>query len=258
MNVNNFYKEVFEDILGLDVLGLESRFPELVKLVNRRTLVTFSNLIPCKYITYLDLSDNRNMIKEDKLRQGTEWYIDDPTLDKFNLPILSIDSINYNNISGVDPYNPDASAYYSAVIASRQNITLESVLMGSEYTYNRTLVDSAIPYKRYHELRGGRVLYLQNYAFNGTIEITINTRYPNIVSIPEEYREIFIELACYDIKTKLYNELKFLEDVVTPSGNLNLKISDWEGAYKEREDYLRDLRNRSLPDRVGRHYFQIL
>ena len=43
MDVNNFYKEVFEDTLGLDVLGLESTYQNLVKLVETKTLITFSN-----------------------------------------------------------------------------------------------------------------------------------------------------------------------------------------------------------------------
>lgn len=258
MDVNNFYKEVFEDILGLDVLGLESRFKDLVKLVNRRTLITFSNLIPCKYITYLDLDDTSKMIREDHQRVGTEWVIDDPVLAKFHLPILGIESINYSNMAGTDPYDPSSAAYYNAVIASRQNLTLESVLMGSEYTYNRTLIDSAIPFKKYHELRGPNVLYLQNYAYSGTIEITIKTRYPNLASIPEEYRETLITLALYDIKIKLYNELKYLEDIVTPAGNLNLRVSDWDGAFRDREDFLKDLRSRTMPDRVGKGYFHIV
>lgn len=257
MDVGAFYKEIFEDTLGLDVLGLESRFRDLVKIVESKTLLTFGNYVPIKYLTYLDLTDESNIIRKDHQTLGVEYWLRDPVLEKYHLPILAVDQIDYNNVGNVDPYDPDSSAYYSSVIASRNNITLESVLMGSEYTYNRTLTDFAFPWKRYYELRGSNVLYLRNYAFGGTAEITIRTRFPNIASIPEEYREVVITLAKYDIKIKLWNDLKYLENVVTPAGNLDLKINDWEGAEREREDYLRTLRTMTFPDRISAKYFVI-
>ena len=222
MNVNNFFRTLFEDTLGLDVLGLDNRFADFVKLIDRNTLVTFSNLIPAKYLTYLDLSDPRNIVRKDRHTLG-----------------------------------PNSSAYYSSLIASRQNLTLEGVFMGSEYTRNRTLIDSAIPFKMYKELRGPRTLYLRNFAYEGEVELTLKVPWPNIVSIPEEYKEILLTLCQYDIKIKLWNELKYVEDVVTPTGNLNLRM-DWESAAKEREDYIQQLRLKTIPDRMGPVYFHIL
>ena len=257
MNVNSFFRILFEDTLGLDVLGLEARFSDLVKLIDRSTLVTFSNLIPAKYLSYLDLKDPRNIVKKDRHTLGVEYYIDDPVLDKFHLPILAVDKIEPNNVGAVDPYDPDSSAYYSSLVASRNNLTLEGVLMGSEYTYNRTLIDSTVPFKPYKELRGPRTLYLRNYSYYGEVELSLRVPWPNIVSIPEEYREIFLTLCQYDIKVKLWNELKYMEDIVTPTGNLSLRV-DWESAAKEREDYINDLRHRTIPDRIGPTYFRIL
>lgn len=258
MNVNNFYRELFEYTLGLDVLGLEKQFPQLIKLINRKTILAFSNAIPVIYHYYLDLTNEANIVKKEQHTLGVEYYLSDPVLDKFQMPILSVDSIEYNNIGAVDPYDPDSTAYYNSVITSRQNLTLESVLFGSEYTYNRTLTDSAMPFKRYHELRGSRVLYLKNYAIQGTVEVTMHIAWPNLVSIPEEYHEAFMGLAKLDVKQACWNQLKYLEDVVTPVGNLNLKINDWEGAEKERDEYLQSLRTKSFPDRVGASFFHIL
>lgn len=258
MDVNIFYKELFEDTLGLDVLGLENQFPLLVKLINRKTLTTFGNLVPIKYLHYMDLTDENNIVKKEQHTLGVEYYINDPVLDKYHLPIFEVESIEYNNVGNVDPYDPDSTAYYSSIIASRQNLTLESMLFGSEYTYNRTLTDAAIPFKRYHELRGSRVLYLLNYAIQGTVEVVLKTRWPNLVSIPEEYRESFMDLAKYDIKIYLWNQLKYLESVVTPSGNLDLKISDWESAERDRTEFLKELRVKTFPDRVGNTYFHVL
>lgn len=258
MDVQLFYRELFEDTLGLDVLGLESRFPDLVNMIETKTLMTFSNYIPVIYKMYLDLTDESGIIRKDHQTLGVEYYLKDPVLDKYNLPILDILAINYNNLSDVDPYDPNSTQYYSSVIASRNNLTLEAVLMGAEYTYSRTLIDTSMPFKRYHELRGSRVLYLRNYSFGGRAELEIKTRWPNLVAIPEEFRQEFIELAKLDVRIKLWNELKYLESIVTPSGNIDLKISEWESADRDRETFLHELRSRTFPDRVMDNYFQIL
>ena len=257
MNVNQFYTELFESTLGLDVIGLDSCFREFVKIIDSKTLITFGNLIPIRYLHYLDLTDTSKIVKKEQHTLGVEYYLDDPVLDKYKLPILGVEKIEYNNVGDVDPYDPDSTAYYNSVITSRQNLTLESVLFGSLYTENRTLTDSAMPFKRYHELRGPRVLYLKNYAIQGTVEVTLKTRWPNVVSIPEEYRADFIKLAKLDIEIAAWNSLRYLEDIVTSSGNLSLRFN-WEGAEQEREDFLKELRNRSFPDRAGPMYFQIL
>ena len=62
MNVNSFLKELFEDRLGLDYLGLDYRFAELVQLIERKTLLGFSNCIGVKYLTYLDLGDHSKIV----------------------------------------------------------------------------------------------------------------------------------------------------------------------------------------------------
>ena len=258
MDVNKFYRELFNETLGLDILGLEGEYQNLIRMIESKTILTFSNYIPMLYLTYLDLSDRSKIIRDDHNAIGVEYYLDDPVLDKFNLPILGIEKIDYNNTGeNVDPYDPNSSSYYSSVIAARNNLTLEGVLMGSEYTYNTTLVNASLPWNRYHELRGPHTLFLRNYSFEGTAEITVKTRYPNLVSIPEEYRETFITLAKYDVKIMLGNNLRYLENIVTPSGNLSLQF-DWSSAETDREDFLKDLRSRTLPDRVGASYFRII
>lgn len=258
MNVNQFYTELFENVLGLDVLGLENQFRELVKIVDTKTLLAFGNLIPIKYLYYLDLTDTSKIVKKEQHTLGVEYYIDDPVLDQYKLPILGVEKIEYNNVGDVDPYDPDSTAYYNSVITSRQNLTLESVLFGSEYTYSRVLTDAAMPFKRYFELRGPRVLYLKNYAIQGTVEVTLKTRWPNIISIPEEYHEDFVRLAGYDCKIYVWNQLKYLRSITTPAGNIDLQIDSWENAEQERQDFLRELKTRSFPDRTGPMYFQIV
>lgn len=257
MQVNNFLKGVFEDRLGLDYLGLDYRFAELVQLIERKTLLAFSNCIGVKYLTYLDLSDRSKIVRKDFNSRGVEYHIDDPILDKFRLPILAVESVRYNNATGVDPYDTNSTEYYSSLITSRQNMTLDGLLMGSESSTNMLLTDTAIPYKPYKEFRGGRILYLRNWGFTGIVEVELKTTWPNLVSIPEEYHEDFTQLAIYDIQIKLWNELKYLEDVPTANGNLQLRV-DWSGAEGERKDFLRDLKQKSLPDRMGPRYFQLL
>lgn len=256
MDVSVFYDTLFNSTLGLDDLGLENRERELVKLVETRTLVSFSQCVPAVYKTYLDMNDPSHMVRKDHHTIGTEFYLDDPILDRFNLEILELGFIEPSNTSVVDPYDPDSSAYYSGVLASRNAVSLEQVLMGTEYTRATTLIDSAMPWKRYQELRGPRIIYFKNWP-KTAVEISLMVRWPNIASIPTEYFEQFLNLARLDCEAKLWMSLRYMEDIVTPTGNLNLRI-DWSNSARERDEYFRELRSRSVPDRVAASYFTIL
>lgn len=257
MQVSDFLKDLFEDRMGLDYLGLDSRFPELVQLIERKTLLAFSNCIGVKYLTYLDLSDHSKVVKKDTCTRGVEYHLDDPVLDKFHLPILGVDRVSYNHVNGLDPYDPESAGYYDGILTSRNNMSFEGVLFGSELATNRTLIDNATPYKPYKEFRGGRILYLRNWGYQGVVEVEIKTAWPNIVSIPEEYHEEFTTLAMYDIQIKLWNELRYIEDVPTANGNLQLRFN-WESAENDRKEYLRELKQKSLFDRSGPRYIQLL
>jgi len=257
MNISMFYNNLFRTTLGLEALGLENRERELVRMIDTQTVQTFSECVPAKYRVPLDLRDGHNIVRKEFHTDGVEYYIEDAMLDKFNLEIDGIDHIDYNNVGDVDPYDPDSTAYYSSTLAQRNNIDLESVLMGSEYTRNRTLTDSALPWKRYQELRGPRIIYMKNWGYIGNVVLTLKTRWPNVRSIPQEYFEAFTTLAKLDCQRYLWHDLKYYQDVVTPNGNLTLQF-DWSGAENDRTDYLKDLRRQSLADRAGAAYFYIL
>lgn len=256
MNVNDFYRDLFEDKLGLDVLGLESRYKDLVKLINRTTLLTFSTYIPCIYAIRLDLGDKKLIVREEISRMGRDYYLSDPTLLKFGLQIIEVLGIDLtvSNDNGAT----EREAFYSTMIPDVGVFNIENILLGSEATYNETLIRNAVPFKRNFSMKGSNVLYLLNYPLDGVVDVRIRTSFPNIASIPVEYKEVLMTLAKLDIKIKLYNELKYLEDIVTPSGNLSLRIGDWEGAERDRDDYIKELRIKSFPDRVGTGYFNIV
>lgn len=256
MNVNDFYRDLFEDKLGLDVLGLESRYRDLVNLINRTTLLTFSTYIPCTYAIRLDLGDQNLIIREENNRMGRDYYISDPTLLKFGLQIIEV--LGLDLTVSTDNGATSREAYYSTMIPDIGNFDIANILLGAEASYNETLIRNAVPFKRNFSLKGSNVLYLLNYPLDGIVEVKIRTSFPNIASIPVEYKEVLMNLAKLDIKIKLYNELKYLEDIVTPSGNLSLRISDWESAERDRDDYIKDLRIKSFPDRVGSGYFTIV
>lgn len=249
MDVCDFYTQVFEDDLALDILGLEDRYREYVELINRKTIPTFSQYVPCHFYTYVDLSAyHGDMIFEDRSRVGREYYIDDPVLKKFNVRIIGVDRVE---VTTGREFDPEASWYYSSVITSRQNISLDSILMGAESTYGRNIADSAIPFKKSHEYRGDKVLYLKNYPLEGWCEVCLSVTWPNLASIPEEFRNDLVRLAKYDVKIKEWPNFRYLENIPLPTGgNLDLKF-DWSSAEDDREQFLDDLRHRSLPDRVN-------
>lgn len=250
MDVNVFYKTLFEDTLGLDVLGLESRFKDLVELVNRTTLLTFSDHIPCLYTTIVDPNDHRYVIGKERSHYGKEYYLNDETLERFNMPILDIVDANWADTV--------RSGFFGEIVQAHQYYDVMDMMIGAEQTYMTTLADSAIPFKPDYDYRGGNVIYFRNIPDNTLVELVIKTKFPNLVSIPDAYMESFKKLAAFDIKIKLWNELKYIEEVVTPAGNMNLKISNWESAEQDREEWLKDFRVKSAPDRFGWMYFTLL
>ena len=254
MDVSNFYREVFEDTLGLDILGMTDQYREFVELVNRKTLPIFSQYIPCKYYTYVHLDKCMGELIRDEAynRIGREYYLDDPVIDKFNLQINSVDRVE---LATGTQFDPEASWYYSSVLTSRQNISLDSILMGAESTYGRNIADFAIPFKHYFEYRGNRVLYLKNFSYNGLAEVSMSVNWPNVASVPMEYHNDLVKLAKLDLQIRCWSNLRYLENVPLPTGGtLDLKF-DWASAEQDRDDFLRELKTRSLPDRVGHHGF---
>ena len=256
MDVSNFYTELFEDTLGLDILGMRSNYKLYVEVVNRKTLPTFSRYVPCHFYTYVDLAHYKSqMIYEDHNRVGREYYIDDPTLKKFNMFILGVDRVE---VSSGAQFDPEASWYYSSVITSRQNISLDSILMGAESTYGRNIADFAIPFKKEHEYRGNNVLYLKNYPYQGQVEVTLSVNWPTLASVPEEFKDDLVKLAKLDIEIKEWPNLRYLENIPLPTGgNLDLKF-DWSNAESERDEFINELRRKTLPDRVGPGYFKVV
>ena len=250
MNINVFYKSLFEDILGLDVMGLESRFQDLVELINRNSLYTFSDCIPCKYTTVINPFDPRFLLRREKSHYGRYCYIKDAVIERFNLPIFDIIDCNYADTA--------RSGYYGEIVGANQINDFESIMIGAEQAYATLMSDSAIPFKPNYQYEGGNIVYLRNVPENTPVELVLRVPYPNIASIPDSYMETFRTLAEFDVKIKLWNELKYLEDIVTPAGNLNLKVSDWENAKQERADWLRQFRIDSGPDRYGEMYYTIL
>ena len=258
MNVNQFLHELFEYDLGLDAMGLSNQYRELVKLIDTKTLTTWSNYVPARLLTYIDLRSNRNLVRKDFREAAAEYYIEEPLLDQFKLDILGLGRLEPVGTGSVDPYDPESSAYYSSIIASRQMMTLEDVLMSSEATRSRSLINTAYPWQMEKELVGPRTVRFKNVTDTTGYTLELFVPWPNVCSIPEEYRESFKTLCKLDIKITLWNSCKYVEQVVTPTGNLDLRISDWESAERDRDEYLRNLKNQSLGDRVGPNFFFIL
>lgn len=258
MDVQLFLKELFEYDLGLEALGLANHFREIVRLIDTKTLTTWSNYVPARLLTYIDMRTNRNLVKKDFREAAAEYYIDEPILDQFNLQILGLGRLEPVGTGSVDPYDPESSAYYSSIIASRQTMTLENVLMSAEATRSRALINTAYPWQMEKELVGPRTVRFKNVTDTTGYTLELFIPWPNVVSISSEYKESFKTLCKLDIKMMLWQELKFMESVTTPTGNIDLRIADWESAERDRDEFLRNLKNQSLGDRVGSNFFFLL
>jgi hypothetical protein len=69
-------------------------------------------------------------------------------------------------------------------------------------------------------------------------------------TIPPGCRDSFMELAAWDLKVFLYNNLKGFDGIATAHGTINLKIEEYQGAESERKALLDTWRDTFHLDQV--------
>lgn len=247
------YLELFEDEMGLDTMGLTSFYPALIETIQKKTLPVFSELFPCVYPYLLDPNDMANRIPDAYAGSSVEYRINDPMLDSFGLKVLS-----YKHMYPAykkDEYEKGYQGQYLGGIYGYGGNMLDDMLIGNIQGSINSKYREVLGMNPVCKLKGTKLLELKHFAdFNPYIVELIIT-YPNVNSIQETFKRYFLNLAKFEVGIYLYNKLKYMEDIVTPAGNVNLRISDWEGYPRERDDYITQLRELTFPDRVDGIYY---
>ena len=84
------------------------------------------------------------------------------------------------------------------------------------------------------QLVGPRTVRFKNVTDTTGYTLELFTRWPNLTSVPSEYKESLKTLCKLDIKTYLWQQIKFLENITLPTGNIDLRVADWESAERDR------------------------
>lgn len=245
------YLELFEDEMGLDTMGLTHLYPTLVKLIQKRTIPIFSEMFPCRYPYVLDPSDNTKKVADIYGGGAVEYILEDSVLKSYNMKIISFGQIHpaYKK----EPYSPTYNNMY--IGGNMASLSFDDIMIGAVAEATNSIMRQQIAMSPILKLKGNNVLSIKNMPDFHPYIIELYVTYPNINSISLTFKRYFMNLAKYDVGIYLYNKLKYMEDVVTPAGNLNLKIADWEGYSKDKEDYIKELLQISFPDRVMDLYF---
>lgn len=249
------YIELFEDEMGLDTMGLTNLYPDLVEVIQKRTLPVFSEMFPCVYPYLLDPSDKSKRIADEYGGNVNEYRIEDPVLESYVLKVIS-----YQKLYPAYKKDPYAHGYNNMYIGGMGDtgMNYDDILLGTVISSTRSTIRQAVGMNPTCKLKGSNVLAIKNFADFAPYIVELIVTYPNINSIAETYKRFFMNLAKYDVGIYLYQKMKYVEDVVTPAGNLNLKISDWESFPREKEDYIKELLTLSFPDRVMDNYFMAI
>lgn len=246
------YLELFEDEMGLDTMGLTMYYPQLIETIQKRTLPVFSELFPCIYPYIMDPRDNSKKIPDKYGGSTIEFRIEDHVLDDFGLKVMGHGQ--FYPAYEKKEYDSGYNTMYLGGMQSYGN-SFETILLGSIENSTRSVMRQAIGMNPVCELKGPKLLALKHLPDFSPYIIELLVTYPGVNSIQETFKRYFLNLAKFDVGIFLYAKLKYVEDVITPAGNLNLKISDWESYPRDKEDYIKELRSISFPDRVLNSYF---
>lgn len=246
------YLELFEDEMGLDTMGLSWMYPQLIETIQRRTFPVFSELFPCIYPYVLDPKDTTNRIPDKFSGNSAEFRIEDPVLDDFGLKVLSFRQLYpvYEKSEYEHGYN---NAYLAGVGA--YNGSFDDMLIGNIAAETNSMFRGTLGLNPICKLKGPRLLSIKHFTDYAPYLVELIITYPNVSSMQETFKRYFLNLAKFDVGIYLYAKLKYMQDVVTPAGNVDLKISEWESYPRDKEDYIRELRTLSFPDRVESIYF---
>jgi hypothetical protein len=245
----NVYLELFEDEMGLDTLGLEYLYPELVKLIQRRTLPDFYQHFWCFYPYEFDVRDKSKMIPSRFATNTAEYRVVDETVDSFKMEIIDVhldkSAIEKNEYD----HTQNRTGYINNLI--EWGGSFDDVLLGSLAADTMSTQRYMVGLAPVVKLMGDKVLSVKNIPSGMNHLVTLTVVIPSIIPIRMIYKRQFIALAKLDVQTWLWNRLKYMQDIVTPAGNIDLKISDWESSANDRESFLKELRQISYADRMA-------
>lgn len=127
------------------------------------------------------------------------------------------------------PYHNNRGTYGDIAPAYGINRSVQGVLTSQAYMMvaGQMRSEPTFEYLGYNQIR------LYGYPKTNLTFILACQHMPNGETIKDSCRSSFMEMADLHCKVFLYNNLKFYNNIPTAFGNIELPISDWQGAQEQ-------------------------
>lgn len=230
MDINRLMRKINRH-LGLSALQLEQFYPLIQETLMDDTLRTLAQFFPYEYRIKMNLSET-----SDGVNLGNGEYIYYLT-DKYIESNENIDIISVRSVTGAGTFEQ-----WNAPL---QTFNIDAMILEAAASNIRSLAN--ISTKSFKFLPPNRI-QLKGFGSHDTIYVVCKVTYPSWGAVPESISIAAEQLAKLDVKIALWNELKLYDKLESADGAIDMKIDEWAGAEKEREDLLDNWRNRAFPN----------
>lgn len=216
--------------LGLYFLKLPIDEKDLLDIIDEDTIPAYSIYFPQEL--------KIKITEEDRVPNTVNTFFIDERHVGSGVNIIDIELIHGS-------YNPVSTAMFRPRdVADIMNLQMHLDLTSA--------ISDPVAYKYYPpnkiEILGGRNAMGMFYA---DVLLTHNT---SLTSIRPSQVPTFTKLALLDVKSFLYNNLKYFDQIETSFGSINLRIDEWSNADSEREDLLSQWNDKYLSNRTRNIY----
>ena len=192
------------------------------------TAETFATYFPNVYVLPADLNQLRVKNAIDSTTAAVSDVYELPNLYPLN------QGTNIMSIAKIVPFN--AMGFESATYAYETVDAFQALALAQGIANLASVIEPPMTFK----YLGGRRFRVQNATYyRNKVLIYIEMTYsPELFDLPRAKRPAFSGLAELDFRRTIYNNLKLWNDLRTAVGEHSLRISDWENAEDQRNEYL--------------------
>ena len=211
------------------------------------TLLTYSIYFPLVKNIPCDLNQIRVKVDRDNTTSDVSNIYEIPQIfpkdEEGERTILGIENvIPFNDMR----YQSVQSAFQT--IESFQALAISQAIGNLESVQEPSFVVEFIPPNRFRINHGtyykDRVILKVEYTYS-----------KELYDIPMPQRDTFFDLAMLDVKRFLYNNLKYWDGFETAIARFSLKIEEWSSAESDRKEFLENLNQNFVNNRIACIWF---
>lgn len=210
--------------LGLSHTNIEISLSDLVKLVQRRTIDTFSEWYPHPFIYFIDANDDSQLG-----RLPGEYFLN---LDNIPGEILGVYEMITEGLGSFGTPEPTKLQYNNhSYPFNYGSDRIEAQMVANLASINKVPVTLKFNHPNHLRVYSRTELNLYNIGFKMGLR---HNR--NFITITPNMERTFLELAEYDAKDIIYNIRKNYKSISTSFGDFEMNIEEYEGMMSNKKD----------------------